>query len=102
MPANILNQFALPTSPAGHAEIVRFLAQRGAGLALSVPLLARLAGINLADITHEAGCSRQLLHFALRGERTPPAALRAAMRTQLGIDPWEVLDAMNGTEKEAS
>lgn len=33
---------------------------------------------------------------------TSPAALREALRTQLGIDPWEVLDAMSGTEKEAS
>jgi len=42
-----------------------------------------------------AGCSRQLLYFALRGERTPSAALRGAMLEVLGIDPWAIVAAMN-------
>ena len=78
-----------------HAEIVVFLAQRGAGLELSVPLLARLSGSRLEDVVRAAGCSRQLLYFALRGERTPSAALRGAMLKVLDIDPWAVLEAMN-------
>lgn len=87
--------FALSTRRERHAEIVEFLAQRGAGLELSVPLIARLSGVRLEDVVQVAGCSRQLLYFALRGERTPSAALRGAMLEVLDIDPWAVLEAMN-------
>ena len=87
--------FALSTRRERHAEIVEFLAQRGAGLELSVPLIARLSGARLEDVVQVAGCSRQLLYFALRGERTPSAALRGAMLKVLDIDPWSVTEAMN-------
>lgn len=71
-------------------EIIQFLAERGIGLELSVPLLFRMQNLNLNQIASEAGYSRQLLYFALRGDRTPPAQLRRALTKRLGADPWGI------------
>ncbi|MDD3449923.1 MAG: hypothetical protein PHF72_12935, partial [Gammaproteobacteria bacterium] len=57
---------------------------------LSVPLLFRMRNLNLNQIASEAGYSRQLLYFALRGDRTAPEPLRRLLRERLGADPWSV------------
>ena len=56
----------------------------------SVAMLCDLADTTLAAITRQAGCRRNTVYAAMRGEFAPPDALREAMRTLLGIDPWEV------------
>ncbi len=67
-------------------------AHRSAGIGLhhSVGFLCRVQGVELKAAAREAGVSRGLLYFALRGERRATDRVRQAVEKHLGVDPWLV------------
>lgn len=73
-------------------ELLQVLKDAGVPLHKAVSLLCDLMGTSLAAIARQADCRRNSAYAAMRGEFAPPEALRAAMGSVLGVDPWTVYE----------
>ncbi|HHQ42878.1 MAG TPA: hypothetical protein ENK20_11395 [Chromatiales bacterium] len=81
-------------APPDVGRLAGLLAGEGVPLEAALWLLARVRGVGLQQLAAAGGCSRQLLYYAARGERSAPPALRQAARRLLGVDPWAVWEAV--------
>lgn len=66
----------------------------GIPLQHSVALIFRARRLSLGRIAVDAGYQRTCLYKALAGEFLPPAPLRAAIQSSIGVDPWDVYDEL--------
>ncbi len=73
--------------------LLQVLNDAGAPMHKAVALLCALANTSISAIANQAGCRRNSVYAAMRGEFAPPKALRMAMQDALQIDPWAVYTA---------